>query len=133
MKKLWDSIDGDILKSLPNPASGYEQYIDIPEFTFLGVQNQPDFGHIKIWFHGQDKTIELKSLKNYLFQYRDTIISYERAIDVMYNHLMETYDPFRLRLEIEFRPRGGISSTMTADSDWGHLGGSDQLWQHHKD
>lgn len=36
MKKLWDKIDGKLLKSIPNPASGYEQYIDIPEFTFMG-------------------------------------------------------------------------------------------------
>ena len=91
MKKLWDKIDGKLLKSIPNPASGYEQYIDIPEFTFMGVHNQPDFGHIKIWFHGEKSTIELKSLKEYLLQYRDTIISYERAIDVMYKHLIEAY------------------------------------------
>ena len=132
-KKLWDSIDGSILKSIPNAAKGYEQRITVPEFTFLGVADQPDFGFITIWFYGKDKTIELKSLKNYLFQYRDTIISYERALDVIYKHLLEAYDPDRIRIEIEFRPRGGISSKMTVDSDWGHLGGSDTVWQHHKD
>ena len=133
MKKLWETIDGKLLKGLPNPASGYEQYVDIPEFTFMGVHDQPDFGHIRMWFHGEKTTIELKSLKEYLLQYRDTIISYERAINVMYKHLMATYKPFRLRLEIQFRPRGGISSTMKADSDWAHFGGSDKLWQHHKE
>ena len=131
MKKLWDSVLRDPLKSLPNAAKGYEQFIDIPEFTFLGVHDQPDFGHIKIWFYGGDSTIELKSLKEYLYQYRDTIISYERALDVFYKHMMETYKPDRLRIEIAFRPRGGISSTLTADSDWGHLGGSDKAWQYH--
>jgi len=131
-KKLWNTIDGSILKSLPNAARGYEQKITIPEFTFLGVRDQPDFGFITIWFYGKDKTIELKSLKNYLFQYRSTIISYERALDVMYKHLMAAYEPDRIRLEIEFRPRGGISSKLTVDSDWGHLGGSDTVWQHHK-
>ena len=132
-KKLWQSIDGSILKSLPNAAKGYEQKITIPEFTFLGVHNQPDFGFITLWFYGSDTTIELKSLKEYIFQYRDTIISYERCIDVMYKHLMTAYNPTRIRLEIDFRPRGGISSKMTADSDWGHLGGSDEAWKHHKD
>ena len=131
--KLWKNIDIAILDSLPNTAVGYEQRITIPEFTFLGKHNQPDFGSIKLWFYGQDKTIELKSLKNYLFQYRDTVISYERCIDVLYKHLMETYQPVRLRVQIDFRPRGGISSCMTADSDWGHLGGTDKLWQDHKD
>jgi 7-cyano-7-deazaguanine reductase len=132
-KKLWDSIDGTALKSLPNAALGYEQRISIPEFTFLGVRNQPDFGNITLWFYGNQKTIELKSLKEYLFQYRDTIISYERCIAVMYQDLMTAYEPSRIRLEIEFRPRGGISSRMTADSDWGHLGGTDRAWQYHKD
>ena len=59
--KIWDSIDGTVLKSLPNAARGYEQRITIPEFTFLGVHNQPDFGDIIMWFYGKDKTIELKS------------------------------------------------------------------------
>ena len=131
--KLWKNIDIAILGSLPNTAVGYEQRITIPEFTFLGKHNQPDFGSIKLWFYGQDKTIELKSLKNYIFQYRDTVISYERCIDVLYKHLMQTYQPVRLRVQIDFRPRGGISSCMTADSDWGHLGGTDKLWQDHKD
>jgi 7-cyano-7-deazaguanine reductase len=49
----------------------------------------------------------------------------------MYKHLMEAYTPFRMRLEIKFRPRGGISSKMVVDSDWGHLGGTDKIWQHH--
>lgn len=133
MKKLWKHIDGSILKSLPNAAQGYEQKIRIPEFTFLGAAQQPDFGVITIWFYGKDKTIELKSLKEYIYQYRDIIVSYERLMDVMYKQMMEVYDPDRIRIEIEFMPRGGISSKMTADSDWGHLGGTDKVWQHHND
>jgi len=132
-KKLWNTVDGSLLKGLPNAARGYEQRISIPEFTFLGVHNQPDFGDITIWFYGKEKTIELKSLKEYLYQYRDTIISYERCLDVFYKHMIEAYTPDRIRIEIEFRPRGGISSKLTVDSDWGHLGGTDSLWQHHKD
>lgn len=116
--KLWSTIDPSILKSLKNPAKGYEQKISIPEFTFLGVKNQPDFGTVTIWFYGDDYTIELKSLKEYCYQYRDTILSYERCIDVMYNHLIDKYKPTRMIVELEFRPRGGISSTMRRDSDW---------------
>jgi len=130
--KKWDSIDSSILKSLPNAAKGYEQKIVIPEFTFLGVHNQPDFGVITIWFYGDDKTIELKSLKEYIFQYRDTVISYERCLDVLYKQLKAVYNPTRIRIEIEFRPRGGISSKMTVDSDWGHLGGTDEQRKYHK-
>lgn len=130
--KLWNDIDKSVLKTLKNPAQGYEQYIDIPEFTFLGVNKQPDFGHIKIWFYGKDNTIELKSLKEYIFEYRDAIISYERCIDVLFKDLLEVYKPDRIRIEITFMPRGGISSTLKADSDWGHFGGTDELWKHHK-
>jgi 7-cyano-7-deazaguanine reductase len=130
--KLWQTIDKSILKSLPNVAKGYEQRIHIPEFTFLGVKSQPDFGVIRIWFYGADKTIELKSFKQYLFQYRDTILSYERAIDLLYKHIKEVYQPVRVRIEIGFRPRGGISSKLVADSDWGHLGGTDKQWQSHE-
>ena len=132
-RKLWDSIDSSLLKGLPNAAKGYEQRISVPEFTFLGGANQPDFGNVTIWFYGNDKTIELKSLKQYLFQYRDTRLSYERALDVMYKDLKAVYEPDRIRIEIDYRPRGGISSKLTVDSDWGHLGGTDKVWQHHKD
>ena len=132
MPKIWKDVDASLLKFLPNAAKGYEQKIVIPEFTFLGVKDQPDFGVISIWFYGKDKTIELKSLKNYIYQFRDIIISYERCLDVLYKQLITFFEPDRIRIEIEFRPRGGISSKMTVDSDWGHLGGTDKLWQHHQ-
>ena len=118
--------------ALVDAAKGYEQRISVPEFTFLGGANQPDFGDVTIWFYGKDKTIELKSLKQYIYQYRDTIISYERCLDVMFKDLMKVYEPDRIRIEIDFRPRGGISSKLTVDSDWGHLGGTDNIWQHHR-
>jgi 7-cyano-7-deazaguanine reductase len=130
--KLYNTITKDCLKSLPNAAKGYEQRIHIPEFTFLGVHEQPDFGVIRIWFYGNKKTIELKSFKMYLYQYRDTILSYERCIDLLYKHIKDVYEPTRVRIEIGFRPRGGISSKLVVDSDWGHLGGTDKLWQAHE-
>jgi len=132
MSKLWHSIDKNILQSLPNQAKGYEQRIHVPEFTFLGAQEQPDFGVIRIWFYGNDRTIELKSFKLYLYQYRDTIMSYERCLDMLFKHIKEIYQPMRVRIEIGFRPRGGISSKLVVDSDWGHLGGTDKLWQSHE-
>ena len=129
----YKDIDSSILKSLPNPEQeGYENRLEIPEFTFLGVGKQPDFGYIRLWFYAEKKVIELKSLKEYLFQYRDMVISYERAINCIYKDLVKVYEPFRLRIEISFRPRGGISSHLTIDSDWGCRGGSDKLWQEHK-
>lgn len=102
------------LQSIQNPAQNIVHLIDIPEFTFLGVQHQPDFGHIKITMRCNDLTPELKALKAYILQFRDAIVSYERATSIIYNHFLQTYAPNELTVEIEFRPRGGISSTLTA-------------------
>ena len=122
--KLWNTVENTI-KTIPNPAKGYEQYIEVPEFTFLGVKNQPDYGVIKISFFADKKTIELKSFKEYLFQYRDTIISYERVVDILYQHLLESTEPSRLVLEIDLNPRGGIKSVMKRDSAWDFIENSD--------
>ena len=84
MRKLWETINGKLLKALSNPASGYEQYIDIPEFTFMGVQSQPDFGHVKIWFHGKKSTIELKSLKERIQDFKNFAID-DNELKIKYN------------------------------------------------
>ncbi len=124
--KTYEQIDGSILKSLPNPASeAYEIKIKVPEFTFLGVQEQPDFATIYLTFYPDNKIIELKSLKHYVYQLRNIVVSYERLINIVYDHLMETYDPARLRLVMYFNPRGGISSKCAIDSDWKIRGGKD--------
>lgn len=74
-KKLYDKIDGTILKSLPNPTTeAYESKIKIPECNFLGVQEQPDFASIYLTFYADKKIIELKSLKHYIYQLRDIIV-----------------------------------------------------------
>ena len=130
--KTYKDIDSSILEYLPNIGlGGYENRIDVPEFTFLGAHGQPDFGHITIWFYADKRIIELKSLKLYVVHYRDILVSYERAINCIYADLMKAYEPTRLRLEIGFRPRGGISSYLVIDSDWKCRGGTDTLWQSH--
>ena len=123
--KTWS--DNSILKSLKNPSNkSYEIKIKSPEITFLGVKNQPDFAKLFIIFYPNEKIIELKSLKIYLQQFRNTIISYERLINVVYNDLIETYNAKRLRIVMEFNTRGGISSKLTIDSDWKDRGGNEE-------
>ena len=125
--KTFRDIDKSILKALPNPTDqAYEIKIKIPEFTFLGVGEQPDFAVAYITFYAGKKIIELKSLKLYVYQLRDTTVSYERLINVLYDHLMEVYEPDRLRLVMIFNPRGGISSKLTIDSDWSVRGGEEK-------
>lgn len=139
--KLYKDIDKDILKAIPNPSKGaYEIKIKIPEFTFLGVKQQPDFANMFLVFYPKKKIIELKSLKLYVYQLRNIVVSYERLINIVYDHLMEVYEPDRLRVVMVCNPRGGISSKLTIDSDWKVRGGeekyadwakagSDDLWQ----
>lgn len=74
--KTYQDIDLTILKSIPNPTKeAYEIKIKIPECTFLGVLEQPDFATIYLAFYPKTKIIELKSLKQYIYQLRDTVVS----------------------------------------------------------
>tara|TARA_A100001391_G_scaffold185773_1_gene154556 strand:- start:317 stop:724 length:408 start_codon:yes stop_codon:yes gene_type:complete len=124
--KKWS--DNTILKSIPNPSDkGYEIKIKNPEITFLGVRKQPDYATVYITFYPKEKVIELKTLKEYFYQFRMKLLSYERLINVVYDDLMEVYDPARLRIVMEFNPRGGISSKLAIDSDWKVRGGDEQF------
>ena len=124
----YKDIDKSLLKSIPNPSKeAYEIKIKIPEFTFLGVQNQPDFADVFLTFYPKKKIIELKSLKIYVQHLRNIVVSYERLINVFYDHLMEVYEPERVRLTMICNPRGGISSKLTIDSDWKVRGGEEKF------
>ena len=126
-KKPYEQIDKSILKAIPNPSSGaYEIKIKIPEFTFLGVSSQPDFATIYLTFYPTNKVIELKSVKEYVYQLRNIIVSYERLINIFYDQLMEVYEPDRMRIVMICNPRGGISSKLTIDSDWKARGGEEK-------
>ena len=117
-----------ILKRIPNPQNAaYEQKIYIPEFTFVGAINQPDFGELLLTFYPKEWTIELKSLKTYKDSFRDEPMSYERLANVMFDDLIQVYEPIRLRLMMRLRPRGGISSCLTIDSDWSIRGGREEF------
>jgi 7-cyano-7-deazaguanine reductase len=126
--KTYKDIDAAYLQAIPNPSQqAYEIKIKIPEFTFLGVKEQPDFAVIYLTFYPGKHVIELKSLKQYVFQLRDIVASYERLINIIYNDLMSVYQPERLRLVMICNPRGGISSKLTIDSDWKARGGNEEF------
>jgi len=119
--------DPYLLNAISNPSKGgYEVKIKCPEITFLGVRNQPDFANTWITMYPGELVVELKSLKEYFYQFRNKILSYERLINVIYDDLVDTYKPDRLRLVMEFNARGGISSKLTIDSDWGIRGGDEK-------
>lgn len=125
-----------LLQRIANPTGdAYEQKILIPEFTFVGVKSQPDFGEMLLTFYPGKWTIELKSLKVYKDGFRDSVVSYERLCNVVYEDLMAVYEPLRLRIMMIMRPRGGISSCLTIDSDWKTRGGKEMFndWQGNTD
>jgi 7-cyano-7-deazaguanine reductase len=125
-----------LLRRIPNPTKeAYEQKILIPELTFVGTANQPDFGEVLLTFYPNEWTVELKSIKQYKDAYRDTMASYERLANVMFEDLMAVYAPLRLRLMMRLRPRGGISSCLTIDSDWKIRGGREEFndWRDNTD
>ena len=134
-KKLYDDIDSSMLKSIPNPekVKPYEVKIKQPEVTFLGVYEQPDFATLYILMYPNGRIVELKSLKLYLQEYRDVVISYERLLNQVYDHMKEVYTPKRLRLVLDCNSRGGMSSRLTIDSDWEALGGKEEFKEWRED
>lgn len=128
MASLYNEIDISLLVAIPNPSKdAYEIKIKIPEFTFLGVKEQPDFATVYLTFYPSKKIIELKSLKQYSFHLRNIVVSYERLINIIYDHLMEVYEPERLRVSMICNPRGGISAKLCIDSDWAARGGKERF------
>ncbi|MHC4402481.1 MAG: preQ(1) synthase [Planctomycetota bacterium] len=116
-KRRWG--DRSLLESLRNPCrETYEVQIHCPEVTFIGRVDQPDFACIDITMFPGERVIELKSLKRYLFSFRNAVMSYERFVNVLYNDLMETYRPAWLVVQMDLRARGGISSKLKIDSAW---------------
>ncbi len=108
-----------MLRSIKNPCrQKYEIRVHCPEITFIGRKDQPDFARLDITYHPRDVVIDLKSLKQYLFSFRNELMSYERFINVLYDDLANTYNPVALTVEMELRPRGGISSKLRVDSAW---------------
>jgi 7-cyano-7-deazaguanine reductase len=105
------------LETFPNPHPRRDYLIvhTCPEFTALCPKTgQPDFGTIRISYVPDRKCIELKSLKLYLFGFRDRGIFYEDVTNVILDALVAATKPRSMTVEGEFRVRGGISSLIKA-------------------
>jgi 7-cyano-7-deazaguanine reductase len=120
-----------LLESFPNPYPGreYEVYLECPEFTSLcplgGIESDaselallkggaPDFGTINITNVRGEVCIELKSLKLYLWSFRNDGIFYERAVNRILDDLDACAKPRRMEVVGDFNIRGGIKSVITA-------------------
>ena len=107
-----------VLETFANEFSEREYVIEIvcPEFTSVCPKTgQPDFGTLTITYSPAVKCVELKSLKLYLQQFRNEGIFYEHATNRILDDLVAATEPRWMRLQAAFTPRGGISTTVTAE------------------
>ena len=106
-----------LLESFPNPRPGrdYEIRFEAPEFTCLCPKTgQPDFAVIRIRYTPADRCVELKSLKLYLWSYRDQGTFHEAVTNQILDDLVALLAPKRLVVEGDFFVRGGIHTVVEA-------------------
>ena len=97
------------------PDRDYEIEITCPEFTAVCPKTgHPDFATVVITYVPDQTCVELKSLKLYLFDYRNRGIFYEHSINTILNDLVAACLPRSMTVVGKFTPRGGISSKITA-------------------
>jgi 7-cyano-7-deazaguanine reductase len=103
------------LETWPNHFPGYVITIRYPEYTSVCPKTGlPDYGTITIEYEPRKLCLELKSLKMYLLAYRDLGIFYENAVNRMLRDFVAASKPAWLRVTGEFTPRGGLTTTVTA-------------------
>ena len=112
------------LETFPNPAPerDYTIRIRVPEFTCLCPKTgQPDFAELTLEYVPDRLCVELKSLKLYVWSYRDQGAFHEAVTNLMLADLIGATLPRFMRLTAEFNVRGGIFTTVVAEHrapDW---------------
>ena len=105
-----------ILETVPNPHPDreYEVEMTCPEFTCVcPMTGQPDFATYKISYAPGPRLVELKSLKLYLWSYRDEGAFHEDVTNRILDDLVEAVAPRRMTVVGEYLPRGGITTNVT--------------------
>ncbi len=104
--------DPSLLETFENkhPENEYVVTFDCPEFTTLCPKTgQPDFGHIYITYIPRERMVESKSLKLYLFSFRNHGDFHEDCVNIIMKDLARLMDPKYIEVRGVFMPRGGIS------------------------
>ena len=100
----------------PRPERAYEIRFECPEFTCLCPKTgQPDFATIRIRYVPGALCVELKSLKLYLWSYRDQGAFHEAVTNQILDDLVAAIKPRHLRVEGDFMVRGGIHTVVVAE------------------
>ena len=93
-----------------HPENEYVVTFDCPEFTTLCPKTgQPDFGHIYISYIPRERMVESKSLKLYLFSFRNHGDFHEDCVNIIMKDLWKLMEPRYIEVRGFFMPRGGIS------------------------
>jgi 7-cyano-7-deazaguanine reductase len=99
----------------PSPHRDYEIRFECPEFTCLcPMTGQPDFATIRIRYVPDRVCIELKSLKLYLWSYRNEGAFHEAVTNRILDDLVAALSPRMMTIEGDFYVRGGIHTMVTA-------------------
>ena len=102
----------EILESFGNkhPERDYMVKFNCPEFTSLcPITGQPDFATIYISYMPDEKLVESKSLKLYLFSFRNHGAFHEDCMNIILKDLAKLMDPKYIEVWGKFLPRGGLS------------------------
>ena len=100
----------------PHPGRDYEVRCETSELTCLcPMTGQPDFANLTLDFIPDKKNIELKSLKLYIWSYRDHGAFHEAVTNRIVDHLVKAMQPRFLRLTAKFYVRGGIFTNVVAE------------------
>jgi 7-cyano-7-deazaguanine reductase len=105
------------LEAVPNPSPDrdYEVAIEAPEFTCLCPRTgQPDFATIRISYIPDQLIVELKSLKLYLWSYRDEGAFHEAVTNKILDDLVAALKPRWMKVTADFNIRGGLHTVVTA-------------------
>lgn len=106
------------IQTFPNPNSerDYEIHFHCPEFTCVcPMTGQPDFAEFDISYVPDKLCVELKSLKLYLWSYRDDGAFHEAVTNRIMDDLVKAVSPRRMRVSGDFNVRGGIHTTVTVE------------------
>jgi 7-cyano-7-deazaguanine reductase len=100
----------------PHPDRDYTIEMECPEFTSIcPVTGQPDFGTIRIRYVPDQQCIELKSLKLYLWSYRQEGAFHEAVTNNILDDLVAACAPRQMTVVGDFNVRGGITTVVTAE------------------
>ena len=112
------------IETFPNPVPerDYTIRIDVPEFTCLCPKTgQPDFATFEIEYIPDSSCIELKSLKLYMWSYREEGAFHEAVTNTILSDLAKACEPRFMRVRGIFNVRGGIYTTVVVEHrkpDW---------------